>query len=510
VTLTLERVAPVPALGSAVDEALSLARSSGDVVLLSIAEPLTRSVDPLAFLGRASHTLGGGILWSQPGGGSFAGAGAALELGGSGPERFRAVSAAVADLRGRVVNTGVSAPFPLLGGFAFADASERTGLWRGFADARLVVPGVLLQKLPGSSVVRITVPVSPTSSPLALFDEIEKRLFLALSWAEADGTTDWDSATDSAKEFAGRIVGLRARPDPCRSEAFGSGTRGRRAHPPAVDHRVTQSVPDRTAWESSVANAIALIQRGTIEKVVLAREERITSPDAFSAIDTLRRLRAADASATLYAMQSDATWFVGATPERLVRLSGGRVDVTCLAGSIGIGDSERERLALAARLLASEKDRHEHEIVVDSTMAALREVCDMVQREAGTPRVVVARSVQHLETPVTAYLSAEGQVLDLVARLHPTPAVGGFPRERALAVIRDLESIDRGWYAGPFGWTDLDGSGEFSVAIRSALLQGRTASVFAGCGIVANSEPASEFAETCLKMRPMLAALGAA
>ena len=101
-------------------------------------------------------------------------------------------------------------------------------------------------------------------------------------------------------------------------------------------------------------------------------------------------------------------------------------------------------------------------------------------------------------------------MLDLVERLHPTPAVGGFPAIAPSSIIRELEEIDRGWYAGPFGWTDLDGSGEFAVAIRSALLSGRMASLFAGCGIVADSVPAAEYDETCLKLRPMLSALGAA
>jgi menaquinone-specific isochorismate synthase len=103
-----------------------------------------------------------------------------------------------------------------------------------------------------------------------------------------------------------------------------------------------------------------------------------------------------------------------------------------------------------------------------------------------------------------------GSIIDLVERLHPTPAVGGYPTDRALSIMRELEEIDRGWYAGPFGWVDLDGSGEFAVAIRSALLSGRTASVFAGSGIVSESVPSAEYAETYLKLRPMLSALGAA
>jgi menaquinone-specific isochorismate synthase len=209
------------------------------------------------------------------------------------------------------------------------------------------------------------------------------------------------------------------------------------------------------------------------------------------------------------AIQSGAAWFLGATPERLVRLANRIVDVTCLAGSIGIGETENERLNLAGQLLASAKDRAEHEIVVAFTIAALGELCEDVSRLVAIPRVVNARSVQHLQTPVSGRLPRDGQILDLVERLHPTPAVGGYPRSRALRLIRELEPIERGWYAGPIGWTDLDGSGEFAVGIRSALLAGNSASAFAGSGIVASSLPSAEYEEAGLKLRPILSALGA-
>jgi isochorismate synthase EntC len=122
---------------------------------------------------------------------------------------------------------------------------------------------------------------------------------------------------------------------------------------------------------------------------------------------------------------------------------------------------------------------------------------------------VPARSVQHLESGLTGTLPSAGHVLDLVERLHPTPAVGGYPRDRALSIMRELEETERGWYAGPIGWIDLEGSGEFAVAIRSALIAGAAASLYAGCGIVAGSRPSEEFIETRLKLEPMLAALGA-
>jgi len=263
------------------------------------------------------------------------------------------------------------------------------------------------------------------------------------------------------------------------------------------------------SWESSVAAAISRIREGSLDKVVLARALHLFASDCFSPFQALHILGEADPAATLFGMQSGNAWFLGASPERLVRLDHGRVDVTCLAGSVGIGITPLEKQVFANQLLTSEKNREEHEIVVRSTMSALQEVCESIIRVPNTPRVITARSVQHLETPLVGHLSSEGNVIDLVARLHPTPAVGGFPHIPALDAIRELEEIDRGWYAGPFGWTDLDGSGEFVVALRSGLISGRSATLFAGCGIVADSIPAEEYEETRLKLRPMLNALEA-
>jgi isochorismate synthase len=452
-----------------IDRAIAHAREIKGPAYLSIAESLSWSPSPLAFLRASAAVLGTGVLWSQPrAGATFAGAGSAFTLRASGPGRFGLVAAASRDMQQRL-NRDDEAAFPTVGGFAFAEAPDESVLWRAFPDAMLTVPRVVMQIHNGRALVRVSLKVDPTSSPEALASELASRQREAREWCCA---TSVPAATDAPL--------------------------------------IIESIPSRGAWESSVATAVALIEQGMLAKVVLAREERLRAATPFSPFSALERLRAADAEATLFALQSGSDWFIGATPERLVRLDAGRVDATCLAGSIDVGTTSEERRALAARLLASEKDREEHEIVVRSTMSALADTCDDVERRAGTPRIAAARAVQHLETPISGRLAAAGHVLDLVERLHPTPAVGGFPRERALIMIRELERIERGWYAGPFGWVDGDGSGEFAVAIRSALLSGCTASVFAGCGIVAGSVPAEEFAESRLKMRPMLAALGAA
>ncbi len=157
-------------------------------------------------------------------------------------------------------------------------------------------------------------------------------------------------------------------------------------------------------------------------------------------------------------------------------------------------------------LLHSEKNRQEHEIVASMLKLALADLCSELW-VADVPELFQLHNLQHLKTPIIGELLPGRSILDAIAVLHPTPAVGGFPRDAALTEIRNHEQLDRGWYAGLVGWLDLDGNGEFAVALRSALVDGNSATLFAGCGIVADSLPASEFAESRLKLAVMLRAL---
>jgi isochorismate synthase len=199
--------------------------------------------------------------------------------------------------------------------------------------------------------------------------------------------------------------------------------------------------------------------------------------------------------------------FLGATPERLVRLEGRFLKADCLAGSAPRGATEEEDRRLGEALLADAKERHEHALVVQAVREALAPVCSSFCAPE-TPGLLRMPNVQHLHTPVRGTLRGQTSILELVERLHPTPAAGGLPREAALPLIRRYEPFGRGWYAAPVGWLDALGDGEFAVAIRSALIRGQEALLYAGCGIVAASDPDREYAESCLKLRPMLWALG--
>jgi isochorismate synthase len=217
----------------------------------------------------------------------------------------------------------------------------------------------------------------------------------------------------------------------------------------------------------------------------------------------MHRLRVGYGRCTLFAFTSVQNCFVGATPERLVRLEERTVRTDCLAGSTRRGATHDEDRSLGEALLADRKERHEHALVVRALHDALLPFCSQVHAPE-TPTLLRMPNVQHLYTPLEGILKEEGDIFGLVERLHPTPATGGLPREMACSVLRTYECFDRGWYAGPVGWVDGRGGGEFVVAIRSALLKGCEASLYAGCGIVAGSDPEREYEESCLKLRPML------
>jgi isochorismate synthase len=261
----------------------------------------------------------------------------------------------------------------------------------------------------------------------------------------------------------------------------------------------------RASFIERVRAAKETIARGDLEKVVLARAVRLAGRPR-APVPLVAALRELEPGCLAFAIVApDGKAFVGATPERLVRRRGERALTGALAGSAPRGSSAEADEARAAALLASKKDRSEHALVVEAVRTALAPA-GRISRPRG-PRVLRLAQVQHLFTPMSVALSRPASVLELGARLHPTPAVAGTPRAAALAHLRETEPLDRGWYAGAVGWMDATGDGELAVSIRSALLDGRDAWLFAGAGIVAGSDPASEWDETEVKLRAMARAL---
>ncbi len=262
------------------------------------------------------------------------------------------------------------------------------------------------------------------------------------------------------------------------------------------------SVRDHNDFTNLVARCVEDIRRGTLDKVVLVREVLVESNRPLQSGDLLGRLRALYPSCTAFSVEG----FVGASPELLLERAGRQVASHPLAGTVGRSGDPDTDLRLEQALLDSAKERAEHRVVVDAVARVLSPFCDRLAIP-DAPSIVELRNVSHLGTAITGRLApAAPGVLGLVARLHPTPAVAGTPRDEALEWIAKHEELDRGPYAGPVGWTDGHGDGEWYVGIRAALVDGCRARLFAGVGIVAESDPAAELTETQLKLQAMLAA----
>ena len=259
----------------------------------------------------------------------------------------------------------------------------------------------------------------------------------------------------------------------------------------------------REEWTAQVETALDRIDAGRLTKVVLAQALTVGLEDSIDVPATLERLRRRYPNCYRYLLRhADGGTFFGAPPERLVAKRGDRVETEALAGSAPRGETPEADDDYAAAMLADEKLRHEHDLVVE----AIREQLAPIARDLSIDERTIRRlaTIQHLRTPIEATLEADRHVLDLVEALHPTPAVGGVPPAVAWETIRETESFDRGWYAGPVGWFDAAGDGEFAVGIRSGVATDRTVTLFAGNGIVADSDPAEEWDEVQLKFRPIL------
>jgi menaquinone-specific isochorismate synthase len=259
------------------------------------------------------------------------------------------------------------------------------------------------------------------------------------------------------------------------------------------------------AWKERVAEAIKRIEKSDVDKVVLARDLVAKSTQEIQTLPVLKKLAAEYPSTWTFAVNG----LVGATPELLLRLSRGMVTSRVLAGTIPkTGDDEKD-LALAASLARSSKDLEEHEYAVRSVAEALEPFCSSTNVPE-SPFVLHLANVMHLATDVTGALIETKQRVDafsLLKSLHPSAAVCGTPRNTAFDIIDEIEGMSRGRYAGPVGWIDASGDGELGIALRTGQINGKEIRIYAGCGIVAGSNPEKELEESTAKMIPMRSAL---
>lgn len=263
----------------------------------------------------------------------------------------------------------------------------------------------------------------------------------------------------------------------------------------------------RESWEAAVETSLVAIRQGTISKAVLARTLDVDLDGPLDAVDVVESLWEVNRGSHVFLFEpTPGSAILGAAPETVATLRDGVFHATAVAGSIRRGDSPREQAELAARLLASDKDRAEQRIALDDMLARLETVAHRIRTDP-QPHVLTLARIQHLETEIRASVPAEVGILDLLRLLHPTPAVCGLPRDAAMAFLSEEEPFERGWYAGPVGWFDADGNGVFAPALRTGVSTGSGWRLFAGAGIVEGSIPAMEWEETGIKFEPMLEAL---
>lgn len=423
---------------------VTAARDAGHEVLL-IERPMPDAVS-VAALGRAFEIV------AAPGGVALEDAdGKVLDLEG-GSDRVVAASRLWRRLADSLQagDSSLPATAPLaVGGFAYRPDRDPGGAWSGFPALLLRVPALVVTRTRG-------------------------RTFVCAAAPGAEDLLELSAAS---------------------------------LHAPAARKLDLTPLRDPRAWTDAVDRAAARLRAGEAQKVVLAREVLARGDGVVSAGAVVRGLRAAYPSCFTYLITgADGTAFAGASPELLIRRSGNHAYSQPMAGSVARGASDVDDERLACRLRDSKKDALEHSVVSRFVVDALRPFAASVQ--ADSPEVVRFTNIQHLATSVTAELKGPAaDALELAAALHPTPAVGGWPRAAADALIEDLEGMERGWYAGAVGWIDGRGDGEFSVALRCGLLWEDGARLYAGVGVMPDSDSARELEETELKFKALLTAL---
>jgi menaquinone-specific isochorismate synthase len=406
---------------------------------------------------------GEALFWAPPDEGETCALGAAVTLSASGPGRFESIerqARAVWPLLDLSAADRAAPEARFYGGFAFQPGQARSALWRDFGDARFVLPRLSYVKSPQGAWFRLIAPARDLSSPQFRKElrQLVGRAVLALF-----------APSDTSQDTPARVV--------------------------SRDERSPE------AWAELLTAIQERIASGEAQKIVAARRVSLTLDRALSPALVHARLRIDAPESTRFAFRVKASTFLGATPERLLRKRGTEVVTEAVAGSVSADDATS-----ATRLLQSGKDSREHEFVVSEILRLLGPLTSELL--PGKREVHRLRTVLHLRTPIQGRLRETKHVLELVGKLHPTPAVGGVPTLAAIDFITQREPDERGWYAGPVGWFDAAGDGRFVVALRSGVVAGKHAELYAGAGIVQDSNAASEFAETRWKLAALLGALG--
>ncbi|NGP86857.1 isochorismate synthase [Fodinibius halophilus] len=435
------------------------------------------AIDPLAYLEMCWNQDQFQFYWEKPTDElAIAAGGSVKHLSAEGSGRFNAVSKAIQTTQ-QLSREYSSVPHPysgmmFLGGFSFFN-NISDGVWNDFDPASFTIPEWTI--------------IQDGKFNLVTFS-VELSLF--------------ETARDLHQHLIDRFDAIRKS---CRMDKKLNG----QETPPSFTQDISLSDiknGEYEQWTSTVTKATDLIADNNFDKIVIARKISIPRRDNTPPTQVLNSLRKRYQNCSSFLLHQGGSTFLGSSPERLGSFRSRLFLTEALAGSIHRGQTESEDTQLGQHLAKSKKDQSEHNFVIKDIEERLIPFAIDFYRSP-KPEIKKLTNVQHLYTPIRAHLEEEAEVLNVIGQLHPTPAVGGYPWKDAAPYLDELENFNRGWYASPIGWINSKGMGEFAVGIRSGLLTQKEAHFFAGCGIVADSNPAHEWEETNLKLKPMLSAL---
>lgn len=451
-------------INSLLDKAIQRANLYNDTQLVSLTKKVDK-LDPVLFFEAAKQTNKDRIFWSSTIDDFYiVGVGKAYEIIAE-ESRFEMTKKQWSELLDKAIihnpydvpGTGILA----LGGMSFDPKKERTNLWKNYNPSKFTVPEYTLTKNNNKYYITTTMLVQSedtTREIIAKLEKLEKQML-----------------TNSVHLPSGATI-------------------------------IEKEEIKRGKWLESVHGAIDEIKSERAKKIVIAREMRLKLNKQAEISVMLKRLLKMQPTSYVFAFEKGEDCFIGATPERLVKIEGSELLSTCLAGTAPRGKTSLEDEKIRKEFLKDEKNLEEHRYVVQMIKNSIAPYCNNLVIP-DKPTIYPLKDLQHLYTPVTATLKQGESIFDIIEKLHPTPALGGVPGEESLIFIRENEHLDRGWYGAPIGWLDARHNGEFAVGLRSGLIQGDEASLFAGGGIMRDSDPETEYEETNIKFLPMLSVM---
>ena len=449
-------------------DAISRSKTEGRSILFSYTFPFqTRDLLPL--LSHPADKNEYRVYWEQPDEGfSMAGLGKVIEVNLDSSTSLNRLNKKISDYFKTSVHVSDS-PFVgprFLGGHSFDVSSKTDQVWKGIPKASYILPECLATLTLDGCWLTISRMISDSDNHKSLLEEFNKNCIL----------------------YEKRL--------PVTLPPLG--------HVP-VD--MYKNIPSRKEYEKIIYSVLEKICSEKLEKVVMSRSHQVKIGNGFSVVSAIQVLRNIYPKCTNFFFSFPQSGiFFGATPERLIQKNNYNIKTEALAGTIDRGRNMEEDRLLSETLFHSHKEREEHRFVIEQIKVRLNKIVNDLQIPK-EPLIYKLKNVQHLKTPIVGKLNSNENIMELVKILHPTPAVAGTPMKKALELIQNHESHDRGWYAGPVGWIDPKGNGDFFVALRSALVKNEEAHIFVGSGIVAESLPEQEWHETELKLQPIISAL---